>query len=168
MRETTDVRRKIAEIVDPYAFTRDTGGEEIVRSDRVDAFRKADRILAALEPAPKPAGGERVTVPRSDVEFIVRTANRNERTEEGDRLAVLLSAALTPSAADSAQDVGELVAAVDDVLETASGSYRAGNGRQMGIQADDGEKCWIVHSDQIEALRAALAAYKRSTTDGNS
>jgi hypothetical protein len=29
--------------------------------------------------------------------------------------------------------------------------------RKLGIEADDGEKCWIVHSDLIAALEAALA-----------
>lgn len=34
-------------------------------------------------------------------------------------------------------------------------TYKARNGREVSIQGDDGEKCWIVHSDEIAALEAA-------------
>ena len=47
--------------------------------------------------------------------------------------------------------------AARDLLASMSSTYRARNGRKMGIEADDGEKCWIVHSDQITGLEAALA-----------
>jgi hypothetical protein len=57
----------------------------------------------------------------------------------------------------------------DDVLATAAreliasrfDTYRAGNNRQVGIQDDNGEKCWIVPFDEMAALEAAL---KRNRT----
>jgi hypothetical protein len=57
--------------------------------------------------------------------------------------------------------------AAQAVLDTMSGTYKAGNGREMGIQGDDGEKCWIVHSDQIEDLRAILALQSRERGEGD-
>lgn len=51
----------------------------------------------------------------------------------------------------------ELWDAAEAVLSSMSDSYTARNGRQMGIQGDDGEKCWIVHSDAVEELRRAHA-----------
>jgi len=52
----------------------------------------------------------------------------------------------------------ELEAAATDLLAGMSGTFKARNGRDKGIEAEDGEKCWIVHSDLIEALRRALPA----------
>jgi hypothetical protein len=43
------------------------------------------------------------------------------------------------------------------ILERMSSTYTARNGREVGIQGDDGEKVWLVHSDDIENLRAALS-----------
>jgi hypothetical protein len=43
------------------------------------------------------------------------------------------------------------------ILDRMSSTFKARNGRDVGIEADDGEKCWIVHSDDIEALRTALS-----------
>lgn len=48
--------------------------------------------------------------------------------------------------------------AAADVIRVITSTFRAGNGRVVGIEADDGEKCFIVHSDQIFALEAALKA----------
>jgi hypothetical protein len=42
-------------------------------------------------------------------------------------------------------------------------TYRARNGREIGIQADDGEKCYIVHSDLIFALETALKSDREPT-----
>lgn len=53
--------------------------------------------------------------------------------------------------------VDELLVAGQGILDRMFSTYKAGNGRDVGIEADDGEKCWIVHSDDIEALRAAIA-----------
>ena len=57
-----------------------------------------------------------------------------------------------------------LIAAAPELLEAArviiaqmSDTYKARNGKQMSIEADDGEKCWIVHSDDIVTLEAAIA-----------
>lgn len=47
--------------------------------------------------------------------------------------------------------------AAKQVLDRMSSTYKARNGREVGVQGDDGEKCWIVHSDDIEALRAAIS-----------
>ncbi len=38
---------------------------------------------------------------------------------------------------------------------------REGAPPQMGIEADDGEKCWIVHSDEYFRLQRAIEAYDK-------
>lgn len=68
----------------------------------------------------------------------------------------LTSASVASPVADGAGE-GKLREAAADLIATATDTYKARNGRTMGIEADDGEKCWIVHSDQIEALRLALS-----------
>ena len=47
--------------------------------------------------------------------------------------------------------------AIRDVLERRSSTYRAKNGREVGIQGEDGEKVWLVHSDEMSALEMAFA-----------
>jgi hypothetical protein len=54
-----------------------------------------------------------------------------------------------------------LVEAGQAILDRMSSTYRARNNRQVSIQGEDGEMCWIVHSDDIEGLRAALAKVRR-------
>ena len=51
------------------------------------------------------------------------------------------------------------------IAANAADTYRARNGRRMGIEADDGEKCWIVHSDDFDALCAAAAAIDPALLD---
>ena len=60
------------------------------------------------------------------------------------------------------------MAAADRVIEAAhalvegkSATFKARNGRDVGIEMDDGEKGYIVHSDLICALEGAIAAYDR-------
>ncbi|MCP1200094.1 hypothetical protein [Notoacmeibacter sp. MSK16QG-6] len=55
-----------------------------------------------------------------------------------------------------------MVAAVDDVIDGRSSTFRARNGRNVGIKDDNGEKCWIVPSDEMFALESALAEFKTS------
>lgn len=62
--------------------------------------------------------------------------------------------------------VPALAEAAMEILHSMASSYKAGNNRQVSIQADDGEKCWIVHSEQIEALRSALTTPPAPTTKG--
>ncbi|HMO74109.1 MAG TPA: hypothetical protein PKD48_02100 [Sphingopyxis sp.] len=47
--------------------------------------------------------------------------------------------------------------AAQELLDGLASTYKARNGREIGIEADDGEKCWIVHSDLVTGLRAALS-----------
>lgn len=56
----------------------------------------------------------------------------------------------------SSSKLAALEEASGDLLKSMSSIFKSRNGREVGIEADDGEKCWIVHSDQIEALRALL------------
>ena len=78
----------------------------------------------------------------------------------GKVAAALSQPVATPAPSQDAAvaDVDRLREAAQELLGAMSSTYQARNGRHVGIQADDGEKCWIVHSDQIEALRSALAA----------
>jgi len=40
-----------------------------------------------------------------------------------------------------------------NLLFSASSTFKARNGRDVGIEADDGEKCWIVHDDLLQPFR---------------
>jgi len=77
-----------------------------------------------------------------------------------DFQAPILTALRSPASASPA-DVEGLVKAAQTLIAQMSGTYKARNGRQMGIEAGDGEKCWIVHSDDIVSLEAALAPFTK-------
>lgn len=55
--------------------------------------------------------------------------------------------------------------AAQKVLDRMFSTYRARNGRQVGVEGDDGEKVWLVHSDDIEALRSALLSSAELPSD---
>ncbi|MBO9380305.1 hypothetical protein GG804_26420 [Sphingomonas histidinilytica] len=67
----------------------------------------------------------------------------------------------TPTPVTDETALGE---AVRELLARMSSTYKARNGREVGIEGDDGEKCWIVHSDQIAALEVALASTRTPAT----
>jgi len=48
--------------------------------------------------------------------------------------------------------------AIETAVQLRFDTYRAGNGRQVGIEGDDGEKCWIIPHDAMHGLETALAA----------
>lgn len=75
------------------------------------------------------------------------------------------SRARQASAHIDAQDakIKALVEAGEAVDAQSMRTYTAKNGKQCGIEADDGEACEIVHSDAMHHLRAALAAAKETT-----
>lgn len=54
------------------------------------------------------------------------------------------------------EDIATLRKAGLAILAHMHETYRARNGREVAIQGDDGEKCWIVHSDYIHDLRTAI------------
>ena len=48
--------------------------------------------------------------------------------------------------------------AAKGVVEAKTSTYRARTGRDVGIQDEHGEKCWIVPFDVMDLLAAALEA----------
>lgn len=40
-------------------------------------------------------------------------------------------------------------------------NIKSANGKEIGVQGDDGEKCFVVHSDAMFALQTALEAYDK-------
>jgi hypothetical protein len=66
-------------------------------------------------------------------------------------------AALQAQLAERDGVIAGLRDAGQQVIDQMTSTYRARNGREVGIQGDDGEKCWIVHSDYITELCAALS-----------
>lgn len=50
-----------------------------------------------------------------------------------------------------------VVEAAKELIAVKTSTFKARNGREIGIEADDGEKCYIVHSDQIFTLESALS-----------
>lgn len=57
------------------------------------------------------------------------------------------------------KEIEALVEAARRVSKRKFSTYKARNGRDVGVEGDDGEKCFIVHSDEIFALDCALKAY---------
>jgi hypothetical protein len=74
--------------------------------------------------------------------------------ESGKRATQAL--ATLPDPSDCLSNVRELVEAARDLLRAKSDTFGKGK-RQRGIEADDGEKCWIVHSDNMALLEGALS-----------
>ena len=69
-----------------------------------------------------------------------------------------LQAVATPAHAAGKDALERVRAAAQGVIDRKFSTYKARNGREVSIQGDDGEKCWIVHSDDIHELEAAIAA----------
>lgn len=69
-------------------------------------------------------------------------------------------AAVLSGAADDGSRAGieRLMSAARDLLDGMNSTFTSRNGREVGIQADDGEKCYIVHSDFTAELEGALHA----------
>lgn len=81
-----------------------------------------------------------------------------DNDEDCEGIARACLAALSqPAPADSDARTAALEEAARNLIARMSSTYTARNGRKVGIQADDGEKCYIVHSDEIHALEVALA-----------
>jgi hypothetical protein len=59
-------------------------------------------------------------------------------------------------ALETTQPAGAVTEAARNLIASKFGTYKARNGRQMGIQDDSGEKCWIVPFDAMFELEAAL------------
>lgn len=55
----------------------------------------------------------------------------------------------------------KVIAAARALVEGKSSTFKARNGRDVGIEMDDGEKGYIVHSDLICALEGAIATYDK-------
>lgn len=72
----------------------------------------------------------------------------------GDTEAEAITAWNTRTAANA--DVDRLVEAAQTLIAQMSDTYKARNSKRMSIEADDGEKCYIVHSDDIFSLQSAL------------
>ena len=72
-------------------------------------------------------------------------------------IAARRSRALSATPAQEVNETERLREAAQALLDGLTSTYTARNGREVGIQGDDGEKCYIVHSDLVFDLRAALA-----------
>ena len=77
-------------------------------------------------------------------------------------IADLRKLALRTSPAEPSDAVATVTAqeAALEVLDGLNGIYKSRNGRDVSIEGDDGEKCWILSNDGYEALRALAGASK--------
>lgn len=57
-----------------------------------------------------------------------------------------------------ASGVEAVLEAAKDIIASRSSTYKAKNGRVMGIEDDSGEMMWIVPFDEMAALEAALTS----------
>lgn len=117
------------------------------------------RAMRASPASPSPATGVRVNedVQRGidwlrgklgsvDPQELLRSADAIEGIARADSVAL----------AEALDERDALRDAARDMISSRTDTYRAGNGRQVGIQDDSGEKCWIVRFDEMAALEAAL------------
>jgi len=51
---------------------------------------------------------------------------------------------------------------IRELVSTRSDHFTMRNGERRSIEGDDGEKCWLVHSDPMFALESFLARYEAS------
>jgi len=77
--------------------------------------------------------------------------------DDAHGVQIALLALRTRPTDDLAVAVEALREAGQSVIDRMFSTYKARNGREVGIEGDDGEKCWIVHGDDIEGLRTALS-----------
>jgi hypothetical protein len=54
-----------------------------------------------------------------------------------------------------------VIEAARAVIEGKTSTFKAGNRRDVGIEMEDGEKGYIVHSDLIAHLEGAVAEYDK-------
>lgn len=88
---------------------------------------------------------------------ITRLREENERYREGARRAhVVVVNTASSRIKELEAEVVKLRSAAENLLDRMIDTYKARNGRDVGIVGDDGEKCWIVHTDEIFALELAL------------
>lgn len=66
-------------------------------------------------------------------------------------------AALIVALRNKAEALLACVRAAKAVIEGRSSTFRARNGRDVGIQDDSGEMCWIISHEDMAALEGALA-----------
>jgi len=57
-----------------------------------------------------------------------------------------------------------VVEAAQAIIDNMTSTYTARNGRNVGIQGDDGEKCFIIHSGYTSALEYYLSTISPSPT----
>lgn len=55
----------------------------------------------------------------------------------------------------------KIIEAARAVIEGKTSTFKAGNRRDVGIEMEDGEKGYIVHSDLIAHLEGAVAEYDK-------
>lgn len=80
----------------------------------------------------------------------IASLNDGEYHEYADALEQAANARLIAAAPD-------LLEAARDLILGMTSTFRARNGRDVGVQGDDGEKVWLVHSDLITSLETAIA-----------
>ena len=138
MTDITDEDRRL------YAyFLRMAGAAEWVAQDAIKGVDDDDAPLAEIKAfrlAAEARGAER------------------ERSLLTEQFNGVYQVALADQAA-ARREAKALRDAAKELLAGMSSTFRARNGRDVGIEADDGEKCWIVHSDLITGLEAALSRH---------
>ena len=82
----------------------------------------------------------------ADPQALLRSADAIEGMACADSVAL----------AEALDERDALQTAARDLIASRFDTYRAGNNRQVGIQDDSGEKCWIVPFDTMAALEASL------------
>jgi hypothetical protein len=108
-----------------------------------------------------------IPVAACDLEALYRLLGHEWLVDDDREIDAMALEALCKAAQRIAELDGALSYSCDalqSVQDGASRTYKARNGREMGIQADDGEACDIIHSDityqcgrTLDASRAVLS-----------
>lgn len=85
----------------------------------------------------------------------------------GDQMAACAESTVSRQRALEAE-AARLRAAARAVIDMRFSTYRARNGREISIEGDDGEKVWLVPSDAITHLEAALRPAAPAPSDQGS
>lgn len=143
-------KEAVEQVISAWAFAHNIDG-----SARNDLFARLRARAVAAIPRPDGGGDERDRQLCSIINELVVGIMENG----GDALIALKEAAERAQAAiltPPDDRIRVAIEAANDLVERASDTYRKRNGHIGSVEADDGEKCWIVHSDDLEGLRAAL------------
>lgn len=94
--------------------------------------------------------------PEVRVCFMAHSDGKDEERDIATAALIVILRNNLPQILTALSEAERMREAGQAVIAQAFDHYTARNGRRIGIEGDDGEKCWIVPFDAFESLRAAI------------